>query len=333
MRAGQCRLSRQVISRTGSIICRCFSEISSSGSGGKSSSVHHPHHRVHLLFGANTDVGKSVISSGLVRAAASTGHGGSQSLVNYIKPLQCGGSDESFVLLNNDDQLEGRRMNDIRCRTLFSWKTPASPHLVSRWENAPVSDEEVVSKLSAVLQDIDNTNNREETASITTVIETAGGVLSPSSSSPLNKTTTADHWGWSTQADLYAPLRIPVVFVGDGKLGGISVTLSSLEALWTRGYRIDAVVFIEGESDGDSDEYDSIQFGKGNAEALREYLTMRHQIEPNKEMYSDLLRDDDTIVCLPPLPPMPIPLDDWYRSNEGSFLRLHQLLDQKWRVK
>ena len=331
MRIGQCRLSRQVISRTGSIY-RCFSDISSSG-GKSSSSVHlHPHHRVHLLFGANTDVGKSVISSGLVRAAASTGRDGCHSHVNYIKPLQCGGSDESFVLLNNDDQQKGRRMNDIRCRTLFSWKTPASPHLVSRWENAPVSDEEVVSKLSAVLHDIDNTNNLE-TASITTVIETAGGVLSPSSSSPLNKTTTADHWGWSTQADLYAPLRIPVVFVGDGKLGGISVTLSSLEALWTRGYRIDAVVFIEGESGGDSDEYDSIQFGKGNAEALREYLTMRHQIEPNKEVYDDLLRDDDAIVCLPPLPPMPIPLDEWYRSNEGSFLRLHQLLDQKWIVK
>ncbi len=264
-----------------------------------------------------------------MRAAASAGRNESQSLVNYIKPLQCGGSDESFVLLNNDDQQEGR-MSDIRCRTLFSWKTPASPHLVSRWENAPVSDEEVVSKLSAV---IDNKNNLEETASITTIIESAGGVLSPSSSSPLNKTTTADHWGWSTQADLYAPLHIPVVFVGDGKLGGISVTLSSLEALWTRGYRIDAVVFIEGESGGDSDEYDSIQFGKGNAEALREYLTMRHQIEPNKEVYDDLLRDEDAIVCLPSLPPMPTPLDEWYRSNEGSFLRLHQLLDKKWIVK
>jgi len=329
MRVGQCRLLRRVASGTGAT-CRFFSDISSSGS-----SVHlHPHHRVHLLFGANTDVGKSVISSGLVRAAASAACDEWQSPVNYIKPLQCGGSDESFVLLNNDQQ-EGRRMNDIRCQTLFSWKTPASPHLVSRWENAPVSDEEVVSKLSAVLRDIDNTKNNDadnnlETASVATIIESAGGVLSPSSSSPFNKTTTADHWGWSTQADLYAPLRIPVVFVGDGKLGGISVTLSSLEALWTRGYRIDAVVFIEGESDADNNEYDSIQFGKGNAEALREYMSMRHQIDPSKEVYDELLRDDNAIVCLPPLPPMPIPLDEWYRSNEGSFLRLHQLLDKKW---
>lgn len=328
----QCLLRQIVVSRTGAS-CRLFSDCSSGGS----SSVHlHPHHRVHLLFGANTDVGKSVISSGLVRAAASAHYGRCQSPVNYIKPLQCGGSDESFVLLNNEQ--EGRRMNDIRCRTLFSWKTPASPHLVSRWENAPVSDEEVVSKLSAALRDIDNTKSNDadsnlETASITTIIESAGGVLSPSSSSPLNKTTSAGHWGWSTQADLYAPLRIPVVFVGDGKLGGISVTLSSLEALWTRGYRIDAVVFIEGKNNDDSDESDSIQFGKGNAEALREYMSMRHQIEPSKEVYDTLLTDDDAIMCLPPLPPMPIPLNEWYRSNETYFLRLHKLLDKKWIIK
>ena len=43
-----------------------------------------------------------------------------------------------------------------------------------------------------------------------------------------------------------------MVFVGDGKLGGIGVTLASLEALWSRGYRIDAVVFIEpGGANGD----------------------------------------------------------------------------------
>ncbi|KAL7447333.1 hypothetical protein ACHAXM_010861 [Skeletonema potamos] len=322
-------LLRQVVSRTGAP-CRVFSDLSR----GSSSSVHlHPHHRVHLLFGANTDVGKSVISSGLVRAAASANYGRCQSHVNYIKPLQCGGSDESFVMLNNEH--EGRRMNAIRCRTLFSWKTPASPHLVSRWENAPVSDEEVVSKLSAALRDIDNTRNNDAdnnptTKSITTIIESAGGVLSPSSSSPLNKTTTAGHWGWSTQADLYAPLRIPVVFVGDGKLGGISVTLSSLEALWTRGYRIDAVVFIEGENSDDSDDSDNIQFGRGNAEALREYLSMRHQIEPINDVYATLLTDDDAIMCLPPLPPMPIPLNEWYRNNEASLLRLHKLLDKKW---
>ena len=49
-----------------------------------------------------------------------------------------------------------------------------------------------------------------------TVVETAGGVLSPGPNRTL-------------QADLYRPLRLPVLLVGDAKLGGISTTLSAYE--------------------------------------------------------------------------------------------------------
>lgn len=290
-----------------------------------------PHHRVHLLFGANTDVGKSIISTGLVRAAAAASL--QHSSVNYIKPLQCGGSDESFVLRHrNDDEENG--FNDINCETLFSWETPASPHLVSRWENLPVSDDEVLSSLQCTLNKIEVNSKSYTTTSegkSITIIESAGGVLSPSSSSPLNKSTTESYWGWSTQADLYAPLNLPVIFVGDGRLGGISVTLTSLEALWSRGYQVDAVVFIDSvdtdnNSDDDDDDDSNIQFGKGNTEALREYITM--QLHNSKRKASTL--DIDSIICLPPLPPMPVPLDDWYKSNQDAFMKLHQLLCLQW---
>jgi len=60
----------------------------------------------HLVFGANTGVGKSVVSDDLVHAAATASaasavvsmSGRHVTSVNYIKPLQCGGSDESFFL-------------------------------------------------------------------------------------------------------------------------------------------------------------------------------------------------------------------------------------------
>lgn len=298
-----------------------------------------PHHRIHLLFGANTDVGKSVVSTGIVRAAAAASTSSQQqhTSVNYIKPLQCGGSDESFVLRHHRDDDEKRTNDsngkqtdfDIKCETLFRWETPASPHLASRWENMPVSDDEVIASLRSSLKNVedDSEPNQSDDMRSITIVESAGGVLSPSSSSPLNKSTAESHWGWSTQADLYAPLKIPVVFVGDGKLGGISVTLASLESLWSRGYRIDAVVFIEGEVSGDenddSDGGGSIQFGKGNTEALREYITMQQRKES--------MLDGDSIICLPSLPPMPFPLDDWYENNQDEFLKLHQLLCQRWR--
>ncbi len=64
--------------------------------------------------------------------------------------------------------------------------------------------------------------------------------------------------------------------MGDGKLGGIVVTLASLEALWLQGYLINTMVFIKpGSSDRDGrggEGGNGIQFGRENVEALREYV-------------------------------------------------------------
>ena len=114
--------------------------------------------------------------------------------------------------------------------------------------------------------------------------------------------------------------------MGDGKLGGIGVTLASLEALWSRGYRIDAVVFIEpgrrGRRRRGGGGGGGIRFGRENAEALRQYVAMHRD---------QSCLDGDSIVCLPPLPPMPVALTDWYGSNREAFLELHHLLCRWWR--
>lgn len=62
-------------------------------------------------------------------------------------------------------------------------------------------------------------------------METAGGVLSPSPSG-------------SSQADLYRPLRLPTLLVGDYKLGGIGTTISAWESLHLRGYNVDTVALF-----------------------------------------------------------------------------------------
>ena len=51
----------------------------------------------------------------------------------------------------------------------------------------------------------------------------------------------------TTQADAYRPLRLPVVLVGDSKLGGISTTLAAYETLHTRGYDIHAVLMFKND--------------------------------------------------------------------------------------
>ena len=236
--------------------------------------------------------------------------------------MQCGGSDESFVLRHD---IKSR--SKINCQTLFTWDTPASPHLASRWEGQPVSDSQILSSLTTSLLQLTNVNDAESV----TIIESAGGALSPSSSSPDNepKLHTAT-WAWSTQADLYSSLKIPVVFVGDGKLGGISVTLSTLEALWNRGYIVDAVVFIDhiNRAEDDTTGESAIRFGEGNAEALKEYIMMKNSKEARHDNVHRL--EDDAILLLPSLPPIPEPLDNWYDENRLHFLKLHRLLNKKW---
>ena len=64
------------------------------------------------------------------------------------------------------------------------------------------------------------------------LLETAGGALSPGPSGSL-------------QADIYRPLRLPVILIGDSKLGGIGATISAFESLHIRGYDVEAVTLFD----------------------------------------------------------------------------------------
>lgn len=64
------------------------------------------------------------------------------------------------------------------------------------------------------------------------LVETAGGVHSPGPNA-------------NSQADLYRPLRLPVVLVADSRLGGISSSISAYESLLLRGYDVQSVLLFE----------------------------------------------------------------------------------------
>ncbi|CDO77015.1 hypothetical protein BN946_scf184298.g42 [Trametes cinnabarina] len=65
-------------------------------------------------------------------------------------------------------------------------------------------------------------------------VETAGGVHSPTLSG-------------TTQLDAYRPLFLPTVLIGDSRLGGISSTIASYEAMLLRGYIVDAILLFRDE--------------------------------------------------------------------------------------
>ncbi|GMH03977.1 hypothetical protein Nepgr_005816 [Nepenthes gracilis] len=119
---------------------------------------------------------------------------------------------------------------ELICKTLCAWREAVSPHLAAEREHGAVEDAALLEMIQKCLwvefNGGDDVDKKAETLSI---IETAGGVASPGPSGTL-------------QCNLYRPFRLPAILVGDGRLGGISGTVSAYESLKIRGYDVVAIV-------------------------------------------------------------------------------------------
>ncbi|KAF3325804.1 hypothetical protein FCM35_KLT08884 [Carex littledalei] len=266
------------------------------------------------IWGANTGVGKTLVSTGLSISVLSS----LQSLL-YLKPLQTGyplDSDSRFVFRKVLDQLRlanctnsvvasnqiliasrsanelggcsheevkvnGRQSEEVRleCKTLYAWREAVGPHLAAEREGLMVQDEVVRDVLGRFL----GPQSRDGDGSEWRLIETAGGVASPGPTGTL-------------QCDLYRPLRLPGVLVGDGRLGGISTTISAYESLVLRGYDVPVVIFEDN--------------GLSNEVALLSYLKKRVPV-----------------LVLPPIPKDPYDnLTDWFLDSASVFTSLQDEL-------
>ncbi|CAK9195180.1 unnamed protein product [Sphagnum troendelagicum] len=179
------------------------------------------------------------------------------------------------------------------CQTMWSWFDPVSPHLAAAKEGSTVSDLMVLNSVQSSLQSLSDGTlriwEREDKSSDLmrkwALVETAGGVASPGPSGTL-------------QCDLYRPLRLPGVLVGDGKLGGISSTVGAYESLQIRGYDTIAIVLVDS--------------GLCNEQALCQYL--KHRIP---------------VFVLPQLPQDPNEsLASWFSMAEGIFADLRDTLER-----
>ncbi|CAK3968817.1 Bifunctional dethiobiotin synthetase 7,8-diamino-pelargonic acid aminotransferase, mitochondrial [Lecanosticta acicola] len=177
-------------------------------------SVLWPKLRLLQIYGANTGVGKTIFSSVLCRAFKRRLRD-----VNYLKPVSTGPLDEA------DDHHISTLGTDVKTKCLFQFDDPVSPHLAVRSAGKPITDATV---LEAVYDELKRQAASNDGISI---VETAGGVLSPTPSG-------------SSQADLYRPLRLPTLLVGDYQLGGIGTTISAWESLHIRGYDVDTVALF-----------------------------------------------------------------------------------------
>ncbi|CAE6429853.1 unnamed protein product [Rhizoctonia solani] len=177
------------------------------------------HLRIHQVFGANTDVGKTVLTTALCRATAA-----SSRKVYFLKPLSTGhaaDADDGHILRH-----VGPFSARINADCLYRYGDPVSPHLAAQRDQAQraPTDAEFVRSISNHIRKC--ATERAESAMF---IETAGGVHSPTLLGTL-------------QADAYRPLLLPTVLIADPRLGGISSTISAYESMVMRGYTIDLVL-------------------------------------------------------------------------------------------
>lgn len=252
-----------------------------------------------LVFGANTDVGKTVLSAGLVQAALRVGR------TQYIKPLQTGAltgldaaADECTILarVSASPSAQPYIRDRLTSSTLFCWPEPRSPHeaaamaLDTIGSSIPDTQHVVDTIVRAVGKGV-----REGDAGVC-IIETAGGVLSPGATG-------------EPQGDMYtglAPLlnnpNVPVLLVGDSRLGGIAVTLASIEALWRRQYHVPVIAFVE-------------ESGYDNASFVRDWVNKVKTSSPDAPRENGHV----DVLAFPPLPPAGEPLTEWYSANDHLF--------------
>ncbi|KAF2717383.1 PLP-dependent transferase [Polychaeton citri CBS 116435] len=204
------------------------------------------------IYGANTGVGKTIVSSILCQAFRRK-----IDRVHYIKPVSTGplgDADDRHINLH-----VGQRGSQIQSRCLFQFSDPVSPHLAAA--TAHLSDKSIQ---IALYDELNSYAKAGEDA--VAIVETAGGVLSPTPSG-------------SSQADLYRPLRLPILLVGDFKLGGIGTTISAYESLRLRGYDVHSVALF---NDAETDIRDADELKYGNYEYLAKYFDHSTRVVPIK---------------------------------------------------
>ncbi|KAL5428537.1 hypothetical protein PMIN06_001059 [Paraphaeosphaeria minitans] len=193
------------------------------------------------VYGANTNVGKTVFST-LLGAHFVRRAGKRKWSLHYIKPVSTGSIEDA------DDLYVKRHVDGASVTTLFQFKEPVSPHIAVRGADFVPSDDHLVKRVYAKIRE-DAAKFSWESHMGLTIVETAGGVLSPGPSGV-------------PQADIFRPMRLPVILVGDHRLGGIASTISAAESLTLRGYDISAVICFDDKGKYENSDYLLKYFGK-----------------------------------------------------------------------
>ena len=235
----------------------------------------------YYVMAANTELGKTVFSTGISMAAVRDGL-----KLLYLKPVQTGfpfDSDSSFVKNYNPSDL-------VQTKTVFSMSNSVSPHrAISKTamsEDTNKVDYFLDKKMISILKE-EITSNEAQFV----LIEGSGGVASPTLQGQL-------------QCDVFRELRLPVIFIADSRLGGISCSISSIALIEARGFEIACVILFEGKDE--------------NAQFLKNYYKDKLPVFSFANFVENKLSKNECLVKKP--------LDLWFKETEEKFSELFQHL-------
>lgn len=175
-----------------------------------------------FVAGAHTDVGKTHVAAGLIRAARRAGLTveALKPVVSDFNPMDPRGSDPERLLT-----ALGRPVDDATLSAMSPWRfrAPLAPPMAAAAEGRALALEPVAAWCRAQIGASD---------ADLVIVEGVGGLMSP---------ITDD----ATGLDLMRSLALPAVMVGGTYLGAISHTLTALEVAAARGLTIAAVAVSE----------------------------------------------------------------------------------------
>jgi len=172
--------------------------------------------QIYFVSGIDTDIGKTYATGVLAKLWTEQGK-----KVITQKLIQTGNADISEDIEKHREIMgQGWFQEDhdkLTMPEIFSY--PASPHLATRLDNREIN-----------FQKIENATQTLAERFEIVLLEGAGGLMVPLTTSLLTIDYVAQH-------------QFPVILVTSGRLGSINHTLLSLEALKSRGLKLQALVY------------------------------------------------------------------------------------------
>lgn len=183
----------------------------------------------YFVTGTDTGVGKTRVSTALLRALHRAGH----ARVVGMKPVAAGcewveAQDGRSGHWLNEDVAALRAAGTLAVPSQFdnpyALPDPVSPHIAARRAGECIDLDHLESTFHALRQHAD-----------AVVVEGAGGFIVPLHDRDDDASADRDGPGWVTSADLAVRLRLPVILVVGLRLGCLNHALLTQEAVLSRG--------------------------------------------------------------------------------------------------